>query len=153
MVPDPISEKRTDDIDSDKLLPLLEERSRLKKLLLLIESKRNEVSGEVLARVKADYESRLLVIDSEISRQARNFESTLQDYREVIERLERALELGLSSFEELKVRYALGEYTREEFEEITREKKDKIDLYRGKIKTFKTNQDRLESVLAQLKNS
>jgi hypothetical protein len=153
MVPDPISEKRTDDIDSDKLLPLLEERSRLKKLLLLIESKRNEVSGEVLARVKADYESRLLVIDSEISRQARNFESTLQDYREVIERLERALELGLSSFEELKVRYALGEYTREEFEEITREKKDKIDIYRGKIKTFKTNQDRLESVLAQLKNS
>ena len=153
MTPDPISEKRTDDIDSDKLLPLLEERSRLKKLLLLIESKRNEVSGEVLARVKADYESRLLVIDNEISRQARNFESTLLDYREVIERLERALELGLSSLEELKVRYALGEYTREEFEEITREKKDKIDLYRGKTKTFKTNQDRLESVLAQLKNS
>jgi hypothetical protein len=153
MIPDPISEKRTDDIDSDKLLPLLEERSRLKKLLLLIESKRNEVSGEVLARVKADYESRLLVIDSEISRQARNFESTLLDYREVIERLERALELGLSSLEELKIRYALGEYTREEFEEITREKKDKIDLYRGKIKTFKTNQDRLESVLAQLKNN
>jgi seryl-tRNA synthetase len=153
MTPDPISEKRTDDIDSDKLLPLLEERSRLKKLLLLIQSKRNEVSGEVLARVKADYESRLLVIDNEISRQARNFESTLLDYREVIERLERALELGLSSLEELKVRYALGEYTREEFEEITREKKDKIDLYRGKIKTFKTNQDRLESVLAQLKNS
>ena len=153
MIPDPISEKRTDDIDSDKLLPLLEERSRLKKLLLLIESKRNEVSGEVMARVKADYESRLLVIDSEISRQARNFESTLLDYREVIERLERALELGLSSLEELKVRYALGEYTREEFEEITREKKDKIDLYRGKIKTFKTNQDRLESVLAQLKNN
>lgn len=153
MIPDPISEKRNNDIDSDKLLPLLEERSRLKKLLLLIESKRNEVSGEVLARVKADYESRLLVIDNEISRQARNFESTLQDYREVIERLERALELGLSSLEELKVRYALGEYTREEFEEITREKKDKIDIYRGKIKTFKTNQDRLESVLAQLKNS
>ena len=153
MIPDPISEKRADDIDSDKLLPLLEERNRLKKLLFLIESKRNEVSGEVLARVKADYESRLLVIDSEISRQARNFESTLLDYREVIERLERALELGLSSLEELKVRYALGEYTREEFEEITREKKDKIDLYRGKIKTFKTNQDRLESVLAQLKNS
>jgi len=153
MIPDPAQEKRNQDVDSDKLLPLLEERSRLKEVLRLIESKGKEVSAEVFLRVRSDYQARLDGLNREINRQARNFETTLKDYRELVEHLERAVDLGVKSLEELKVRYALGEYLEEEFETIAREKKAKIDFYRGKIKNYRANMDRLENVLTHLETS
>ena len=151
-IPEPREEKGNNGSGGDKLVPLLEERSRTKELLSLIESKRSEVDEEVYLRVKIDYELRLGNLNREIKRQARNFENTLQDYRDLVGRLEAADKLGVRSLEELKVRYALGEYSEEEYKKITAGKKEKIDFYRSKIKSYKVNMERLDSVLAQLGN-
>ena len=151
-IPEPEQEKTNRETNGDKLLPLLEERTRIKKVLQLIQSKRQEVSEEVFLRVNADYESRLAAINREINRQARNFENTLKDYQELLECLERAVEQGDRSLEELKVRYAVGEYTREAYEAIAGDKKAKIDYYRGKIKSYRANMQRLENVISQLEN-
>ena len=151
-IPEPREEKSNNGSGGDKLVPLLEERSRTKELLSLIESKRSEVDEEVYLRVKIDYELRLGNLNREIKRQARNFENTLEDYRDLVGRLEAADKLGVRSLEELKVRYALGEYSEEEYKKITAGKKEKIDFYRSKIKSYKVNMERLDSVLAQLEN-
>jgi uncharacterized membrane protein len=149
-IPDSAQEKTSTEVGGDKIIPLLEERSRTKELLHLIESKRGEVADEVYQRVKSDYEMRLGNLNREISRQARNFGKTLKDYRDLVRRLENVDHLGASSIEELKVRYALGEYTQEEYEKIVKQKREKIEYYHSKIKSYKLNMERLEDVLSQL---
>ena len=151
-IPEPREEKSNNGSGGDKLVPLLEERSRTKELLALIENKRGEVAEEVYLRVKIDYELRLGNLNREIKRQARNFENTLEDYRDLVGRLEASDKVGVRSLEELKVRYALGEYSEEEYKKIAAGKKEKIDFYRSKIKSYKMNMERLDSVLAQLEN-
>ncbi|OGG03290.1 MAG: hypothetical protein A3F83_02540 [Candidatus Glassbacteria bacterium RIFCSPLOWO2_12_FULL_58_11] len=151
-IPEPREEKSGNGSGADKLVPLLEERARTKELLALIENKRGEVAEEVYLRVKIDYELRLGNLNREIKRQARNFENTLEDYRDLVGRLEASDKVGVRSLEELKVRYALGEYSEEEYKKIAAGKKEKIDFYRSKIKSYKMNMERLDSVLAQLEN-
>ena len=145
-----VQEKNSAEVGGDKIIPLLEERSRTKELLRLIESKRGEVAEEVYQRVKSDYEMRLSNLNREISRQASNFEKTRNDYRDLVRRLENADHLGERSLEELKVRYAIGEYTEEEYEKIGKQKQEKIEYYRSKTKSYKLNMERLENVLSQL---
>jgi len=149
-IPDSTQEKNSAEVGGDKIVPLLEERSRIKELIRLIESKRGEVAEEVYQRVKSDYEMRLSNLNREISRQARNFGETLSDYRDLVRRLENADHLGAVSIEELKVRHALGEYTEEEYEKIEKQKREKIEYYSSKIKSYKVNMERLENVLSQL---
>lgn len=149
-IPDFAEEKNSAEVGGDKIVPLLEERSRTKELLRLIESKHGEVSEEVYERVKSDYEMRLGNLNREISRQARNFEKTLDDYKDLLRHLEDADNLGERSLEELKVRYALGEYMDEQYERIRKQKQEKIEYYRSKMKSYKLNMERLLSVLSQL---
>jgi len=149
-IPDSAPDKTSAAIDGDKIIPLLEERSRTKELLHLIETRRGEVADEVYQRVKSDYQMRLGNLNREISRQASNFERTLSDYRDLVSRLENAEQLGERSIEELKVRYALGEYTQEEYEKIVRKKREKIEYYRSKVNNYRVNMERLEDVLSQL---
>ncbi|MEA1997234.1 MAG: hypothetical protein U9N45_06320, partial [Gemmatimonadota bacterium] len=103
-MPEPARDSKTPKVEGDRLLPLLEDRNRLKELLQLIESKRQEVSDEVFSRVREDYDARLESLNREISRQTKNFEATLKDYRNLIENLERAEEMVVESLEELKIR-------------------------------------------------
>ncbi len=134
----------------DKLVPLLEERSRLEERLRQIDLRGKEIDPEVVRRVSADYRSRLEYLRSEITRQARLLESTLSSYRELIDLLERGIELGERSLDELKVRSALGEYSGEDLERIGREKKDKVEYYRGKSRSYRANVERIEGVLGQI---
>jgi len=149
-IPDSARGKNSTEVGGDKIIPLLEERSKTKELLHLIESKRGEVADEVYQRVKSDYEMRLDNLNREISRQARNFEKTLKDYKDLVQRLENVDQLAQNSLEELKVRYALGEYSQEEYEKIVKQKREKIEYYKSKIKSYKVNMERLEDVLSQL---
>jgi len=135
----------------DKLVPLLEERSRLEERLRLIDERAAQVDPEVVQRVRADYRSRLDYLSGEISRQATLLETTLVSYRELIGLLERGVELGERSLDELKVRSALGEYSGEDLEAIGREKKEKIEYYKGKAHSYRANVERINGVLGQIR--
>ncbi len=136
----------------DKLVPLLEERSRTEKLIASIEARRGEIQADVLERVHTDYVVRLENLNREIDRQARNFQSTLDDYRKLVELLERAVSLAGRSMEELKVRQELGEYDMEKYNEISGEKSKKVEYYCQKLESYKVNKRRLENVLGQLRS-
>ncbi len=136
--------------EEGRLLPMLEERVRLRRMLEQLGGVCQGCSPEVLERVGADYRARLESLGREIRRQARNFELSLSDYRELLERLERAVEMGERSLEELRVRHALGEYRDDEYIRVLETKQEKLDLYRGKIRSFRSNVGRLEEVLSRL---
>ncbi|MBW7997834.1 MAG: hypothetical protein FVQ81_14945 [Candidatus Glassbacteria bacterium] len=136
----------------DKLVPLLEERSRTRKTIGLIEARRGEVQDDVLEKVRADYVVRLENLNREIARQARNFQSTLKDYRELVGLLENADRLAVLSLEELKVRHELGEYDEQKFREISAGKRDKMSHFRQKLESYHVNMQRLENVLSQLES-
>ncbi len=136
----------------DKLVPLLEERSRTEKMIVTIEGRRGEIQTDVLERVRTDYVVRLENLNREINRQARNFQSTLEDYRKLVLLLENALTLAGRSIEELKVRHELGEYDESQYGEITAAKEQKVEYYRQKLESYKVNKQRLESVLGQLED-
>ena len=95
---------------------------------------------------------RLENLTREINRQARNFQSTLADYRELVNLLEHSDKLAVRSLEELKVRRDLGEYDGGEFGEIARSKQDKVEHYRQKLESYRVNMQRLENVLDQLED-
>lgn len=145
-----VGEKKNREFGGDKLMPLLEERSGLKERIQVLESMRQEVSEEVFLRVKADYAAKLDNLNNEIDRHARTLESTRRDYRELLDQLRQAVAHGNRSLEELKIRYALGEYDREEYETIGKEKKAKIEYYAKKIEAYTANLERLEGVLSQI---
>jgi septal ring factor EnvC (AmiA/AmiB activator) len=134
----------------DKLVPLLEERNKTRVMIEKIDSRRGEFQDDVLERVRSDYAIRLENINREIARQARNFQNTLADYRELVGLLERSDNLAERSLEELKVRRDLGEMDKSEFDELTRNKRDKVKLYRQKLESYRVNMQRLENVLNQL---
>lgn len=134
----------------DKLVPLLEERSRTEKMVATIEARRGEIQADVLERVRSDYVVRLENLNREINRQARNFQSTLEDYRKLVVLLENAVTLAGRSIEELEVRHELGEYGESQYREIAAEKEQKIQYYRQKLESYRVNKQRLESVLGQL---
>ncbi|MBN2289991.1 MAG: hypothetical protein JXQ83_11715 [Candidatus Glassbacteria bacterium] len=145
-----LSEKKAGEFGGDKLMPLLDERSLFKERIRLLESKRDEVSEAVYLRVKADYTAKLDNLNGEIDRHAKTLHATRHDYRELLDQLRQAVDHGRRSLEELKIRFALGEYNRQEYETIGSEKKVKIDYYREKIKTYDANLQRLEGVLSQI---
>ena len=150
MIKESSTEKRAIEFGGDKLMPLLEERALLKKRIGILDSKRQEVSEEVFQRVKADYTAKLDILNGEISRHAKTLEATRKDYRELLDQLNKAVSHGHRSLEEMKVRFALGEYERQEYESIGKEKKSKIEDYNKKMKTYNANLQRLESVLSQI---
>jgi len=150
MIGEPEKGSKTREFGGDKLMPLLEERSRLKDRIRLLESKREEVSEEVFMRVKRDYTAKLDNLDNEIDRHAKTLEATQRDYHELLDHLRQAVDHGNRSLEELKIRYALGEYDHQEYETISKEKKAKVEYYRNKIKTYSANMQRLDSVLSQI---
>ena len=139
-------------VTGDKLVPLLEERSRTEKMIALIETRRGQIQDDVLERVRSDYVVRLENLNSEINRQARNFQSTLDDYRKLVELLESAVALAGRSVEELRVRYELGEYDEERYREIAAAKKEKAEYHRQKLESYRVNMQRLENVLGQLES-
>jgi hypothetical protein len=134
----------------DKLVPLLEERNRTRKMIELIDTRRGEVQDDVLDRVRSDYVVRMENLNREIRRQARNFQSTLADYRELVGLLERSDKLAVRSLEELKIRRDIGEYDDGEYGEISQDKQQKVEHYRQKLESYKVNMQRLENVLSQL---
>jgi hypothetical protein len=136
--------------NGDKLVPLLEERSRTEKLIATIEARRGEIQADVLERVRTDYVIRLENLNREINRQARNFQSTLDDYRKLVVLLENAVTLAGRSMEELKVRHELGEYDESQFRKIAESKEQKVEYFCQKLESYKVNKQRLESVLGQL---
>lgn len=136
----------------DKLVPLLEERNRMRRMIELIETRRGQVQDDVLERVRADYVVQLENLNREINRQARNFQSTLADYRELVSLLEHSDELAVRSLEELKIRRDLGEYDSSEFGEIASSKQEKVEHYRQKLESYRVNMQRLENVLNQLED-
>ena len=150
MIEVPTAGKRAREFGGDKLMPLLDERSQLKERLRLLEGKREEVSEDVFLRVKGDYAAKLEVLNHEIDRHARALDSTRRDYSELLDHLRQAVAHGNRSLEELKVRYALGEYARQEYETIGKEKKAKVEHYRNKIETYQANLQRLEGVFSQI---
>lgn len=144
------TQKKTQEFGGDKLMPLLGERLKLQERIGILEGKKNEVSEQVYLRVRNDYIAKLESLSGEIGRHRQTLEATRKDYEELLGKLGNAIELGGQSLEELKIRYALGEYTREEMDEIGREKKKKIEYYIDKKETYRKNIERLESVLDKI---
>ena len=144
------AQNKTQEFGGDKLMPLLDERLKLQERISILEGKKNEVSEQVYARVRNDYIARLESLSGEIGRHRQTLEATRKDYGELLGKLENAIELGSQSLEELKIRYALGEYSKDEMDEIGREKKKKIEYYIDKKETYRKNIERLESVLDKI---
>ena len=149
-IPDNAADGNSSASGGDKLVPLLEERNRIRRMIELIDTRRGQVQDDVLERVRADYDVRLENLNREISRQARNFQSTLADYRELVGLLERSDMLAERSIEELKIRRDLGEYDTAQYGEIVRDKQEKVEHYRQKLESYRVNMQRLENVLSQL---
>ncbi len=126
-----------------KLRELEAQRSDISTKLQKIEDKKDTVSVEVFIKVKKEYEDKLKKFDAKLAEYVDLIKEDITSARQEEEKLlEQERESNLK-IEELKLRYSIGEYTDDSFQQVEAEHNEnikaiavKLDRLREKIKWF-----------------
>ena len=109
-------------LDIEEVLSLREELDELTSRIELAEQKKTAVKPEIYTKVKTDYESKMNKIINKLAKRSdalrSEFERTSRSEAKVKDK-SAALQ---DELEEIKFRYALGEYSQEEHDRLSKEK-------------------------------
>uniref|UniRef100_A0A7C6AHA0 Zinc ribbon domain-containing protein n=1 Tax=candidate division WOR-3 bacterium TaxID=2052148 RepID=A0A7C6AHA0_UNCW3 len=110
----------------EKLKAIENERNDLLNKLQKIEEKKAHVSNEVYLKVKGDYEARLKKLDEKIAENKELLMIEMKNAKkELSELLQKQKELKLR-LEEIELRYSIGEYSEDQFNEFEKETKGNL---------------------------
>uniref|UniRef100_A0A7V0Z5X6 Zinc ribbon domain-containing protein n=1 Tax=candidate division WOR-3 bacterium TaxID=2052148 RepID=A0A7V0Z5X6_UNCW3 len=110
----------------EKLKAIENERNDLLKKLEKIEEKKAHVSNEVYLKVRGDYEARLKKLDEKIAENKELLMIEMKNAKkELSELLPKQKELKLH-LEEIELRYSIGEYSEDKFNEFEKETKGNL---------------------------
>jgi len=110
----------------EKLKAIENERNDLLKKLEKIEEKKAHVSNEVYLKVRGDYEARLKKLDEKIAENKELLMIEMKNAKkELSELLQKQKELKLH-LEEIELRYSIGEYSEDKFNEFEKETKGNL---------------------------
>lgn len=117
-------------------------RDRLEK----IEENRSEVSPAVYERVKGDYQARLEEITQQLMDKKQDIDSELESLYATRSKIAEQLDEQRQALEEVKFRNMLGEFVEEEYQELSKEKQDRIGKFETAMQAVTTNISRYESI-------
>ncbi|MEO0123133.1 MAG: zinc finger protein [candidate division WOR-3 bacterium] len=118
----------------EKLKAIETERNDLLNKLQKIEEKKASVSHEVYLKVKSDYETKLKKLDEKIAENKELLKIEMENARsELAELLQKQKELKLH-LEEIELRYSIGEYSEDKFNEYEKEAKSNLTDIQGRIR-------------------
>ena len=110
----------------EKLKAIENERNDLLNKLQKIEEKKAHVSNEVYLKVKGDYETRLRKLDEKIAENKELLVLEMKNAKnELLELLQKRNDLKLH-LEEIELRYSIGEYSEDKFNEFEKEAKSNL---------------------------
>ncbi|MEO0095323.1 MAG: zinc ribbon domain-containing protein [candidate division WOR-3 bacterium] len=109
------------------------ERNDLLNKLQKIEEKKSHVSHEVYVKVKSDYETKLKKLDERLAENKELVKAEMERSKVAMsELLQKQKELKLH-LEEIELRYSIGEYSEDKFNELGSKAKDDLNNITGKI--------------------
>ncbi len=112
--------------DFEKLKAIENERNDLLNKLQKIEEKKASVSHEVYIKVKSDYETKLKKLDEKIAENKELLKIEMENARNGLsELLQKQKEIKLH-LEEIELRYSIGEYGEDKFNEFKKEAKSNL---------------------------
>lgn len=120
--------------DFEKLKAIETERNDLLNKLQKIEEKKASVSHEVYIKVKSDYETKLKKLDEKIAENKELLKIEMENARNGLsELLQKQKEIKLH-LEEIELRYSIGEYGEDKFNEFKKEAKSNLTDIEERIK-------------------
>ncbi|HEC79430.1 MAG TPA: zinc ribbon domain-containing protein [candidate division WOR-3 bacterium] len=106
-----------------------------------IEDKKDTVSPEVYEKVKKEYEEKLESIDAEMSKNVELIKEQLKQIEEENEQLRRLQKKLRLELEEIELRYSIGEYSEDDYNKLSAEHKDKLEVVDKDLEKLRERQE------------
>ncbi|MEO0183882.1 MAG: hypothetical protein ABIL40_10470 [candidate division WOR-3 bacterium] len=137
------------DNNLEKLKAIEAERHDLISKLQKIEEKKGSVSHEVYLKVKTDYETKLKKLDEALAANKELVKMEIERLNgEKAGLLQQQKELKLQ-LEEIELRYAIGEYSEEKFQELTGESRERLNGVEGRLREIENRVNWFQSIIGE----
>lgn len=126
-----------------------EEWRIMKDRLLKIDQSKGQVSAEVYARVRKDYESKLNDATINMKKKKEAVDRELVSLEQTRKKIEAQLTEHKQRLEEFKFRNTLGEFDDNEYQDVSRTEQDKIAKFESVINAVENNISRYQSIFSE----
>ena len=129
---------------------LLELKARCRRRLEYLEQNRERISSYVYDKLRLEYSSYLEAVDGEVALGLSEYEIKLAEIRLFSNQL-KLLEKSYSErIQELALRHTLGEYSRQQYDKLCADHKDRMQRFAQSIEKYSGEQRRLEEFLERV---
>lgn len=129
---------------------LLEQRSTYRRWLERLDEVGEEYRPAVAERVRSDYEDRLAGVAQELEGHRHELESSTERRRERLDELSNAFEARSAELEEAELRFQVGEFDDDAWEEKRTELTEGLEDIEAELSEARGAVDELEEILAEL---
>ena len=132
--------------DTDTIESLLEQRAQYEQWLTKLEAAANNAAPAVRQKVRGDYEARLRGVIDRLRGHAATISGELERHQGAQADLDQQRRLAEEELAEAEVRHAVGEYTEEEWQQISGESESRLEGLREQLRTVGNEIARLAEV-------
>jgi septum formation inhibitor MinC len=120
-----------------------------KEKLKKIENKKGSFSASVYKKVKEDYEKRLNDLNGQLAGKKESLKENLKEIATKRQPLKSKLDDLQEQLEETELRHSIGEYSDGQYESMSSEIKEKMDLIEGDLEAIKKEEKETKELLGE----
>lgn len=132
--------------DPETIESLLEQRAQFEQWLTKLDSAANKAPAAVRQKVRGDYEARLRGVIERLRGHSATITGELERHQASRSELDQQRRHGEEELSEAEVRYAVGEYTEDEWQRISQESESRLQGLREQLRVVGEEIDRLAEV-------
>ncbi|HUU26614.1 MAG TPA: hypothetical protein VM123_02275 [archaeon] len=126
---------------------LLELKAKCRRRLEFLDKNKDRISAYVYDKLRNEYRSYLDAVDGEVSVSLCDYEVKLVEIRLFSNQLKLLEKSYSEKLEEIQLRYALGEYTKEQSDRLCREHKERMQRFEESIRKYSGEEQKLKAFL------
>jgi hypothetical protein len=131
---------------------LLEERRQYEAWLARLNSSADATPGNVRARVREDYEARLVAVMEELRAHAESARLAIQEKRHMRGELQKKEAIAAEKLTETELRHSVGEYEETQWEQVNQDVLAELVSVREDLQSVEADIQKLEELDALLRN-
>lgn len=128
---------------------LLELKSGLRRRLGYLERNRNSISAFVYEKLRQEYNSYLVTVDSELALNLCEYEIKLAEVRLFSSQLRILRKNHSDNIEEIKLRYRIGEYGEDEYRRLIRDHEERMRRFEESLDRYGSEEKKIRAFLEQ----
>jgi len=140
-------------LDLDEVVSLREELDDLNEKIRTAEEKRHTVKPKIFKKVKADYEEKAKQLLDKLADKAVPLKEEYERVKESEDDLREKRTAAEEELEEIKFRFSLGEYTKEQHDDLAGEKANILEKLEKDIAEIEKNSALLMDILKRIQDA